>query len=73
MTGVQTCALPILDYYAAVRSLYRQVRADEIRNGETLNNGLPSMSENDDDAPKMYSMDAMDDPDAQIPNLATKN
>jgi len=62
-----------LDYYAAVRSLYRQVRADEIRNGATLNNGLPSMSENDDDEPKMYSMDAMDDPDAQDPNLATKN
>jgi len=62
-----------LDYYAAVRSLYRQVRADEIRNGSTPSHGLPSMSENDGGAPAMYSMGAMDDPDAQDPNLATKN
>jgi len=62
-----------LDYYAAVRSLYRQVRADEIRNGTTLNNGLPSMSENEDGMPNMYSMDAMDDPDAPDPMMATKN
>jgi len=58
-----------LDYYAAVRSLYRQVRADAIKNGETLNNGLPAMS-NDDSMPAMFSMD---DPDAEDPILATKN
>jgi len=59
-----------LDYYAAVRSLYRQVRADEIKNGATLNNGLPAMSNNDDDMPEMFSMD---DPDATDPIIATKN
>lgn len=61
-----------LDYYAAVRSLYRQVRDDEIRNGAPpTNNGLPSMGSTE--MPEMYSMDAMDDPDAQDPILATKN
>lgn len=62
-----------LDYYAAVRSLYRQVRTDAIRNGASpTNNGLPAMSENG--LPAMYSMDAMDDPDATEENiLATKN
>lgn len=62
-----------LDYYAAVRSLYRQVRADEISNGTApMNNGLPAMSGNG--LPAMYSMDAMDDPDAAEENiLATKN
>lgn len=62
-----------LDYYAAVRSLYRQVRADEISNGTApMNNGLPSMSKNG--LPTLYSMDAMDDPDAVEENtLATKN
>jgi len=56
-----------------VRSLYRQVRADEISNGTApMNNGLPSMSKNG--LPAMYSMDAMDDPDAAEENiLATKN
>ena len=62
-----------LDYYAAVRSLYRQVRADEIKNGETLNNGLPAMSQNQDDTDAMPDMFSMDDPDAQDPILATKN
>jgi phospholipid-binding lipoprotein MlaA len=61
-----------LDYYAAVRSLYRQVRADAIKNGKTLNNGLPSISQTDG-TPEMYSMDAMEDPDAEVPVLATKN
>ncbi len=33
-----------LDYYVAVRTLYRQVRSNEIRNGATpFSNGLPSM------------------------------
>jgi len=59
-----------LDYYAAVRSLYRQVRADEIKNGATLNNGLPAMSNNDDDMSEMFSMD---DPDVTDPIIATKN
>lgn len=59
-----------LDYYAAVRSLYRQVRADAIRNGATLNNGLPAMSNKDDGMPEMFSMD---DPDAKAPIIATKN
>ena len=63
-----------LDYYAAVRSLYRQIRADAIKNGSTLNNGLPSMGHNKHDAHDgMYSMDAMEDPDAVDPILATKN
>jgi len=64
-----------LDYYAAVRSLYRQVRADEIRNGTTLNNGLPRMSINSDDGsmPNMYALEAMDDPEDEAPSLATKN
>ena len=35
-----------IDYYAAVRSLYRQIRADEIRNGAPpFNQGLPSMGD----------------------------
>jgi len=63
-----------LDYYAAVRSLYRQVRADAIKNGDTLNNGLPAMSKKDEDGmPDMYSMEPMDDPDASDPMMATKN
>lgn len=56
-----------LDYYAAVRSLYRQVRNDEINNGTSpINNGLPAMSLMDD-------MDDMSDPDEQNEALATKN
>lgn len=74
-----------LDYYAAVRSLYRQVRDSEIRNSTSpLNNGLPAMSMgtggtggtdglDTGDMPMMYSMDPMDDPDAVEPALATKN
>ena len=62
-----------IDYYAAVRSLYRQIRADDIRNGGVpSNNGLPAMGAND--APSLYSMDAMEDPDAENENIiATKN
>jgi len=62
-----------LDYYAAVRNLYRQIRADEIRNGDAPNgNGLPTMGQND--MPTMMSMDSMEDPDAENNNiLATKN
>ncbi|HEY9081663.1 VacJ family lipoprotein [Magnetovibrio sp.] len=59
-----------LDYYAAVRSLYRQVRADEIRNGATPTHGLPSMSQNNGSMPMM---EPMDDPDAEEPMMATKN
>jgi phospholipid-binding lipoprotein MlaA len=52
-----------LDYYAAVRSLYRQVRSDEIQNGASpINSGLPAMS----------MMDDMSDPDTQNESLATK-
>ncbi|PCI41039.1 MAG: hypothetical protein COB46_05265 [Rhodospirillaceae bacterium] len=55
-----------LDYYAAVRSLYRQVRQDEILNGTSpINNGLPAMS--------LMDMDDMSDPDEQNETLATKN
>ncbi|PHS79306.1 MAG: hypothetical protein COB59_02580 [Rhodospirillaceae bacterium] len=55
-----------LDYYAAVRSLYRQVRNDEINNGTSpINNGLPAMS--------LMDMDDMSDPDEQNETLATKN
>lgn len=61
-----------LDYYAAVRNLYRQIRADDIRNGAPpMNNGLPAMGAND--MPTMYSMDPMEDPDAEESNIATKN
>ena len=51
-----------LDYYAAVRDLYRQIRDVDIRNGASpINNGLPSMS-------------SVEDPDAEDENiLATKN
>jgi len=60
-----------LDYYAAVRTLYREVRRDEIRNGhQPSNTGLPAMSSND--PYNMDSMGAMDDPDAQNEILATK-
>lgn len=53
-----------LDYYAAVRSLYRQIRADEIKNGAPPStNGLPAMG----------GLSPMDDPDAETPVLATKN
>lgn len=63
-----------IDYYAAVRSLYRQIRADDIRNGgPPTNNGLPSMGSNDGEAPRMFSMQPMDDPDAESENIATKN
>lgn len=62
-----------IDYYAAVRDLYRQIRNDEIRNGAApTNSGLPAMSMNLD-SNDTYSMDAMKDPDAQDPNLATKD
>lgn len=62
-----------IDYYAAVRDLYRQIRSDEIHNGAApTNSGLPAMSMNLD-SNDTYSMDAMKDPDAQDPNLATKD
>ena len=62
-----------IDYYAAVRDLYRQIRNDEIRNGAApTNSGLPAMSMNLD-SNDTYTMDAMKDPDAQDPNLATKD
>jgi phospholipid-binding lipoprotein MlaA len=62
-----------IDYYAAVRDLYRQIRNDEIRNGAApTNSGLPAMTMNLD-TNDTYSMDAMKDPDAQDPNLATKD
>jgi len=58
-----------LDYYAAVRSLYRQVRHDEIRNGlSPANHGLPAMSLMD----SMDGMDDMTDPDTTNESLATK-
>ena len=63
-----------LDYYAAVRSLYRQVRDDEINNGKTGTRGLPSMTKNNaNELDDMMSMEPMDDPDEQDPILATKN
>lgn len=63
-----------LDYYAAVRDLYRQVRSDAIRNGESKGTGgLPVMSKNQGSAPHAYSMEPMDDPDETDPVLATKN
>lgn len=62
-----------LDYYAAVRSLYRQVRADEIRNGASNKDGLPAMTKNGEDVPVSYSMEPMDDPDAIAPMMATNN
>ena len=60
-----------LDYYAAVRTLYREVRSDEIRNGkQPAKTGLPAMSSND---PYGFdSMDSMSDPDQQNEILATK-
>lgn len=64
-----------IDYYAAVRDLYRQIRNNAIRNGASpMNKGLPSMGANG--MKHQYSMDAMDDPDApkaQDTNMATKN
>jgi len=60
-----------LDYYAAVRSLYRQIRADEINNGETSKSGLPAMGQNGANN-DMYALDPMDDPDAKDEILATK-
>lgn len=60
-----------LDYYAAVRTLYREVRADEIRNGQQpTRTGLPAMSSRD--PYDMDSMDSMSDPDLQNEILATK-
>ncbi len=60
-----------LDYYAAVRSLYRQVRDDEIKNGKSGTGGLPSMAHKMDD--DMMFMEPMEDPDEEAPILATKN
>ena len=64
-----------LDYYAAVRSLYRQVRDNEIRNSKSpAINGLPAMGQNSSDGdPMMFSMEPMEDFDAEEPALATKN
>ena len=60
-----------LDYYAAVRSLYRQVRVDEINNGKAGTRGLPLMTkQNGNDLDDMMSME---DPDEEDPILATKN
>jgi len=62
MEEIDDLQLTSLDYYAAVRDLYRQIRDVDIRNGASpINNGLPSMS-------------SMEDPDAEDENiLATKN
>lgn len=64
-----------LDYYAAVRDLYRQIRTNEIRNGEaTIPHGLPAMTQKTDPAMDAPAMDAMTDPDDELENtLATKN
>lgn len=64
-----------LDYYAAVRDLYRQIRTNEIRNGEaTTPRGLPAMTQKTGPALNAPAMDAMTDPDAELENtLATKN
>lgn len=62
-----------LDYYAAVRSLYRQVRDDEIRNGTMPKTGLPVISSNGSRDADRYSMGSMQDPDAVDAALATKN
>ncbi|MBF0250498.1 MAG: VacJ family lipoprotein [Alphaproteobacteria bacterium] len=56
-----------IDYYAAVRSLYRQVRSDEINNGDTSGKGLPQMGHMDG-----YDLGPMDEPGAEAPALATK-
>lgn len=50
-----------VDYYAAVRSLYRQQRRDQIRNG--MPNSMPVISE----------MPSMDDPDQPDTSTATRN
>jgi phospholipid-binding lipoprotein MlaA len=62
-----------LDYYAAVRTLYRQVRDDEIRNGTMPKTGLPAISSNGTHDAGRYSMGSMQDPDAVDAALATKN
>lgn len=60
-----------LDYYAAVRTLYREVRSDEISNGKpSTKTGLPAMSSRD--PYNMDNMDSMSDPDMQNEILATK-
>jgi phospholipid-binding lipoprotein MlaA len=54
-----------IDYYAAVRSLYRQVRNDQIRNGALpKQKGLPAMSMDAPSAPPSYALEPMEDPDA---------
>ena len=63
-----------LDYYAAVRSLYRQVRHNAIRNGKSsgkngLNNTMGLVDGAGHDA---YAMDDMADPDLTNEALATK-
>lgn len=68
MDAIDDLETTSLDYYAAVRTLYRQVRADEIKNGSPIQQGLPAMSQNQ--MPDMYSMD---DPDGVDEVLATKN
>ncbi|MEG3620214.1 VacJ family lipoprotein [Magnetovibrio sp. PR-2] len=60
-----------LDYYAAVRSLYRQVRDDEINNGKSGTRGLPSMTKKNSN--ELDDMMSMEDPDEEDPILATKN
>lgn len=70
MTEIDDLERTSLDYYAAVRSLYRQIRTHQIHNGESPHsNGLPSMGAMD---AMMPMMDAMDDPDAEH-DIATKN
>jgi len=62
-----------LDYYAAVRSLYRQVRKESILNGKhPSNNGLPTMGSNTNQPAGMFAMDDMTDPDVHSEILATK-
>ena len=55
-----------LDYYATIRSLYRQRRADEIRNGEpTASRPAPGISDRDKEPAKQPDMS--ENPERQVP------